>query len=42
MLDAKDKDKYAVEIKMIDLFLGLPESLETRLANSDKKFEGEW
>jgi len=42
MLDATDKDKYAIEIKMIDLFLKLPESLETRLVNLGRKTEGEW
>ena len=42
MLDTKDKDKWAIEIKMIDYFLKLPESLETRLANSNNKIESEW
>jgi len=42
MLDAKDKEKHATEIKMIDLFLKLPQSLETRLVNSMRKTEGEW
>lgn len=42
MLDAKDKDRYAIEIKMVDQFLKLPESLATRLVNSNRKVEGEW
>ncbi len=42
MLDAIDKDKYAIEIKMINYFLKLPEVLETQLVNSNNKIESEW